>query len=220
MSEAYFVLNVSSESQTGNIIQKYLNLVDPIEHKMEYEYININPKLINDFMLYQGAIDEILEARIRKGEVLDEYPAEILKKLFYYKGKKKIIEGKYYEAGKHFESALKYDRDPKILYYLGRSFLASKKLTLAENALKMALESDKNNPYFWVYLGDVYEAGGSLTKAVHMWETAFNINGDFELAIKRLKSKGIQIKSKIIARKIKSFIKKIFSDKGEKDEEF
>jgi tetratricopeptide (TPR) repeat protein len=221
MSESYFILNVSAESQTGTIIQKYLNLVEQLEYGFEYEYINGNQKVIDDFLLYQRAMDEILGIRMKKGENLEVYPPDIIKKIYYFRGKRKIIEGKYYDAGKNFEQALKYDgRDAKILYYLGRTLLASRKFTLAENAFKMAIGIDKQNPYFWVYLGDVYEAGGSLNKAIHMWEAAFNFDKSFEPAIERLQSKGVKVKTKILADKIKKAIKKIFGDKEKEDEEF
>ncbi len=221
MSESYFILNVSAESQTGTIIQKYLNLVEQLEYRFEYEYVNVSPKVIDDFLLYQRAMDEIMGARMKKGENLEVYPPDIIKKIYYFRGKRKIIEEKYYDAGKNFEQALRYDgRDAKILYYLGRTLLSSKKLTLAENAFKMAIGVDRENPYFWVYLGDVYEAGGSLNKAVHMWETAFNFNKGFEPAIQRLQSKGVQVKTKILADKIKKAIKKIFGEKEKKDDEF
>ncbi len=220
MAEGYYILGVSPDSPLGSIVQSYLSFITPLENKLEFETVGMNMKVIKDFILFQGAMEEIVKDRIRKGEDIDAIlPPDILRKFYYFKGKKSFIEGKYFDAGRSFERALKYgNRDPKIFYFMGRSFLESKKIKHAENALKMAIEIDKNNPYFWLYLGDVYNLAGMQSKAVHVWETALSLNKKFAPAISRLEGKGVNVKFKILSEKIKNGLKKIFGDKGEKKE--
>ncbi len=220
MAEGYYILGVSPDSQLGSIVQSYLNFIIPLENKLEYETEGMNKKVIKDFLLFQGAMEEVVKDRVRKGEDIDAIlPPDILRKFYYFKGKKSFIEGKYFDAGRSFERALKYgNRDPKIFYFMGRSFLESKKIKHAENALKMAIEIDKNNPYFWLYLGDVYNLAGFSNKAVHVWETALSLKKKFAPAISRLERKGVNVKFKILSEKIKNGLKKIFGDKGEKKE--
>jgi len=221
MAEGYYVLGVSPESQMGVIIQNYLNFINPLEKKLEYETVGMNMKIIKDFLMFQGAMEEVVRDRAKKGEDINVIlPPDILSKFYYLSGKKKFIEGKFFEAGKNFEKALNYSsRDPKILYFMGRAFLESKKINHAENAFKMAIEVDRNNPYFWVYLGDVYNLAGFPAKAIHIWETALSIDGGFSPAISRLEGKGINVKFKMISKKIKSVFKKLFGEKEAKEEE-
>jgi len=222
MSEGYYILGVSPESSLSAVVQAYLNFISPLENKLEYETVGINMKIIKDFLMFQGAMEEIVKDRVKKGEDIDAIlPSEILAKFYYLKGKKNFIERKFFDAGRNFERALKYseNRDPKIFYFMGRSFLESKKLKHAENALKMAIDLDKSNPYFWLYLGDVYNLAGFPNKAVHVWETALSIDKKFSPAVSRLEGKGINVKFKILSEKIKKGFKKLFGDKGGKKEE-
>jgi len=210
---AYYNLGLTPGTDLDSVIHKYLLLMGDIEKKIEFEISGKDPKIIDKFTIFQTAIETILK---EEEERTDSLPPNILKKFYYYRGKKNFIKKRYFEAGKDFQEALRLDRkNPKFHYFLGRTFLQAKRYKFAKESFVKALKHDNRNPYFWTYLGDVYEIVGSKIKAQNVWHTSLSIDRNFEPAKNRLRERGVKIKSKLLKQKIQEILEIIFEKKDD-----
>lgn len=89
---------------------------------------------------------------------------------FFTEGKIKELQLNYYQALENYQTALKYDNSPGILYAISKLYFQIDKYNEAFNFVTDALKSEPNNLEYLEHQGNVYMALDNYQKAAEVYE--------------------------------------------------
>lgn len=135
------------------------------------------PSYKTDYTKYRPSIPSYTPSYTKKEPTEEEK--------LYSKGLNFQKEGKYKEALKEFQNALKIKPDyVSALRSMGICFKALKVYNKAIENFRKAIKFNPNDSQAWKYMGNVYEKMENYRKAIESYEKAVQINSGYKEAWK------------------------------------